>query len=106
MLLNQNVGSLKAQSTVYRYAPVAPESGDVLAAACVDLSVLPRDWIRCSAFARARLLALGRGRQQRLAARPRRFGTVELFSCLGLLCNVKPSQGDKKSARQRLAPQE
>jgi hypothetical protein len=47
-LLNQQVGALKAPSAgVLRElrAPVAPEVGDVLAAACVDFSVLPRGYI-------------------------------------------------------------
>lgn len=47
-LLNQNVGNLKAPSAgalLQLSAPVAPELGDVLAAACVDFSVLPRGYI-------------------------------------------------------------
>lgn len=47
-LLNQNVGNLKAPSAgalLQLDAPVAPELGDVLAAACVDFSVLPRGYI-------------------------------------------------------------
>jgi hypothetical protein len=47
-LLNQNVGALKTPSAgvlVKLSAPVAPELGDVLAAACVDFSVLPRGYI-------------------------------------------------------------
>ena len=48
LLLNQNVASLKAPSAgvlLQLSAPVAPELGDVLAAACVDFSVLPRGYI-------------------------------------------------------------
>lgn len=48
LLLNQNVGSLKAPSAgvlLQLAAPVAPVLGDVLAAACVDFSVLPRGYI-------------------------------------------------------------
>jgi hypothetical protein len=47
-ILNQQVGSLKAPSAgvlLELRAPVAPEVGDVLAAACVDFSVLPRGYI-------------------------------------------------------------
>jgi hypothetical protein len=47
-LLNQNVGSLKVPSAgalLQLTAPVAPELGDILAAACVDFSVLPRGYI-------------------------------------------------------------
>jgi hypothetical protein len=47
-LLNQRVGALKAPSAgvlLELRAPVAPEVGDVLAAACVDFSVLPRGYI-------------------------------------------------------------
>jgi antitoxin (DNA-binding transcriptional repressor) of toxin-antitoxin stability system len=47
-LLNQNVGALKTPSAgvlLKLRAPVAPEVGDVLAAACVDFSVLPRGYI-------------------------------------------------------------
>jgi hypothetical protein len=47
-LLNQNVGSLKVPSagaSLQLNAPVAPELGDVLAAACVDFTVLPRGYI-------------------------------------------------------------
>jgi hypothetical protein len=47
-LLNQNVGALKPPSAgvlLKLSAPVAPELGDVLAAACVDFSVLPRGYI-------------------------------------------------------------
>jgi hypothetical protein len=47
-LLNQNVGNLKAPSAgalLQLSAPVSPELGDVLAAACVDFSVLPRGYI-------------------------------------------------------------
>jgi hypothetical protein len=48
LLLNQNVGSLKVPSAgvmLQLNAPVAAELGDVLAAACVDFSVLPRGYI-------------------------------------------------------------
>jgi hypothetical protein len=48
LLLNQNVGSLKVPSAgalLQLGAPVAPEFGDILAAACVDFSVLPRGYI-------------------------------------------------------------
>jgi hypothetical protein len=47
-LLNQNVGALKPPSAgvlLKLSAPVAPELGDVLAAACLDFSVLPRGYI-------------------------------------------------------------
>jgi hypothetical protein len=47
-ILNQQVGSLKVPSAgvlLELRAPVAPEVGDVLAAACVDFSVLPRGYI-------------------------------------------------------------
>ena len=47
-LLNENVGSLKAPSAGARLklgAPVTPALGDVLAAACVDFSVLPRGYL-------------------------------------------------------------
>jgi hypothetical protein len=47
-LLNQNVGALKPPSAgvlLKLSAPVAPELGDVLAAACIDFSVLPRGYI-------------------------------------------------------------
>jgi antitoxin (DNA-binding transcriptional repressor) of toxin-antitoxin stability system len=47
-LLNQNIGALKTPSAgvlLKLRAPVAPEVGDVLAAACVDFSVLPRGYI-------------------------------------------------------------
>lgn len=47
-LLNENVGSLKAPSAgvlLELRAPVAPEVGDVLAAACVDFWVLPRGYV-------------------------------------------------------------
>ena len=47
-LLNQSVGSLKAPSAgvlLELRAPVAPDVGDVLAAACVDFSVLQRGYI-------------------------------------------------------------
>jgi len=48
LLLNYNVTSLKAPSagTLLKLsAPVSPQLGDVLAAACVDFSVLPRGYI-------------------------------------------------------------
>ena len=48
LLLNYNVTSLKAPSAgvlLKLSAPVAPQLGDVLAAACVDFSVLPRGYI-------------------------------------------------------------
>src|ERR1700757_2477395 len=48
LLLNYNVTSLKAPSygaLLKLSAPVAPQLGDVLAAACVDFSVLPRGYI-------------------------------------------------------------
>jgi hypothetical protein len=47
-LLNENVGNLKAPSAgvlLQLKAPVAPEVGDVLAAACVDFAVLPRGYL-------------------------------------------------------------
>src|SRR6516165_12028380 len=47
-LLNENVGALKAPSAgalLELRAPVAPALDDVLAAACVDFSVLPRGYI-------------------------------------------------------------
>jgi hypothetical protein len=47
-LLNQNVGSLRAPSAgvlLKLHAPVAPALDDVLAAACVDFSVLPRGYL-------------------------------------------------------------
>jgi antitoxin (DNA-binding transcriptional repressor) of toxin-antitoxin stability system len=47
-LLNQNVGALKPPSAgvlLKLSAPVDPELGDVLAAACIDFSVLPRGYI-------------------------------------------------------------
>jgi antitoxin (DNA-binding transcriptional repressor) of toxin-antitoxin stability system len=47
-ILNQQVGALKAPSAgvlLELCAPVAPEVGDVLAAACVDFSVSPRGYI-------------------------------------------------------------
>jgi hypothetical protein len=47
-LYNQNYASLKAPSAgamLRLHAPVAPALGDVLAAACVDFSVLPRGYI-------------------------------------------------------------
>ncbi|HME74390.1 MAG TPA: hypothetical protein VKI00_01670 [Mycobacterium sp.] len=47
-LLNENVGALKPPSAgvlLELSSPVAPEVGDVLAAACVDFSVLPRGYI-------------------------------------------------------------
>ena len=48
LLSNHNVASLKAPSAgvlLQLGAPVAPELGDILAAACVDFSVLPRGYI-------------------------------------------------------------
>ena len=48
LLTNQYVGSLKAPSAgvlLELHAPVHPALGDVLAAACVDFSVLPRGYI-------------------------------------------------------------
>ena len=48
LLFNQNIASLKAPSAgalLQLHAPVAPAVGDVLAAACVDFSVLPRGYI-------------------------------------------------------------
>lgn len=48
LLLDYNVTSLKAPSAgamLQLSAPVAPEVGDVLAAACVDFSVLPRGYV-------------------------------------------------------------
>jgi hypothetical protein len=48
LLSNHNVASLKAPSAgvlLQLSAPVPPELGDVLAAACVDFSVLPRGYI-------------------------------------------------------------
>jgi hypothetical protein len=47
-LLNENVGALKAPSAgalLELCAPVAPALDDVLAAACIDFSVLPRGYI-------------------------------------------------------------
>jgi hypothetical protein len=47
-LLNQNVGALKTPSAgalLELRAPVAPALDEVLAAACVDFSVLPRGYI-------------------------------------------------------------
>jgi hypothetical protein len=47
-LLNENVGALKAPSAgalLELHAPVASALDDVLAAACVDFSVLPRGYI-------------------------------------------------------------
>ena len=47
-LLNQNVGALKPPSAgvlLKLNAPVAPELGDVLAATCLDFSVLPRGYV-------------------------------------------------------------
>jgi antitoxin (DNA-binding transcriptional repressor) of toxin-antitoxin stability system len=47
-LLNENVGALRAPSAgalLELRAPVAPALGDVLAAACVDFSVLPRGYL-------------------------------------------------------------
>jgi len=48
LLTNHNVASLKAPSAgvlLNLHAPVSPELGDILAAACVDSSVLPRGYI-------------------------------------------------------------
>lgn len=48
LLTNHNVASLKAPSAgamLELRAPVAPALGDILAAACVDFSVLPRGYI-------------------------------------------------------------
>ncbi|MBW0014478.1 hypothetical protein [Mycobacterium sp.] len=48
LLFDSNVTSLKAPSAgalLQLGAPVAPQLGDVLAAACVDFSVLPRGYI-------------------------------------------------------------
>jgi antitoxin (DNA-binding transcriptional repressor) of toxin-antitoxin stability system len=48
LLTNRNVASLKAPSAgalLKLSAPVSSEFGDVLAAACVDFSVLPRGYI-------------------------------------------------------------
>jgi hypothetical protein len=48
LLLHYNYASLKAPSAgamLRLSAPVGPELGDVLAAACVDFSVLPRGYI-------------------------------------------------------------
>jgi hypothetical protein len=48
LMSNYNLASLKAPSAgamLELRAPVAPELGDVLAAACVDFSVLPRGYI-------------------------------------------------------------
>ena len=45
---DENYATLKAPSAGVRLklgAPVAPELGDVLAAACVDFAVLPRGYI-------------------------------------------------------------
>jgi hypothetical protein len=47
-LSNQNIATLKAPSAgamLELRAPVAPQLGDMLAAACVDFSVLPRGYI-------------------------------------------------------------
>ena len=47
-LLNESVGALKTPSAgalLKLHAPVAPALGDVLAAACVDFSVLPRGYL-------------------------------------------------------------
>jgi hypothetical protein len=47
-LSNQNIATLKAPSAgamLELRAPVAPQLGDILAAACVDFSVLPRGYI-------------------------------------------------------------
>jgi hypothetical protein len=48
LMFNYNVATLKAPSAgamLKLHAPVTPELGDVLAAACVDFSVLPRGYI-------------------------------------------------------------
>ncbi|MGD1281736.1 hypothetical protein ACKUUI_03925 [Mycobacterium seoulense] len=48
LLFNRNVATLKAPSAgamLTLAAPVHPQLGDVLAAACVDFSVLPRGYI-------------------------------------------------------------
>ena len=48
LLLDYNVPSLKAPSAgalLRLRAPVAPQLGDLLAAACVDFTVLPRGYI-------------------------------------------------------------
>jgi antitoxin (DNA-binding transcriptional repressor) of toxin-antitoxin stability system len=48
LLSNTNIATLKAPSAgalLQLNAPVAPQVGDVLAAACVDFSVLPRGYI-------------------------------------------------------------
>ena len=48
LLLDQNVGSLKAPSAgvlLQLAAPVPPVLGDVLAAACIDFTVLPRGYL-------------------------------------------------------------
>ena len=47
-LLDYNVAKLKAPSAgvlLKLHAPVAPQLGDLLAAACVDFSVLPRGYL-------------------------------------------------------------
>lgn len=51
LLTNRNVATLKAPSAgamLTLAAPVSPQLGDVLAAACVDFSVLPRGYIEQS----------------------------------------------------------
>ncbi|WP_297731786.1 hypothetical protein [Mycobacterium sp.] len=48
VLSDQNIATLKAPSAgamLELRAPVAPQLGDMLAAACVDFSVLPRGYI-------------------------------------------------------------
>ncbi|MCV7091570.1 hypothetical protein, partial [Mycobacterium interjectum] len=48
LLSNQNIATLKAPSAgamLKLRAPAAPQLGDMLAAACVDFSVLPRGYI-------------------------------------------------------------
>jgi hypothetical protein len=48
LMVNQNIASLKAPSAgamLELSAPIAPQLSDVLAAACVDFSVLPRGYI-------------------------------------------------------------
>ena len=48
LMFNQNIATLKAPSAgamLKLDAPVTPDLGDLLAAACVDFSVLPRGYI-------------------------------------------------------------
>ncbi|HTY34522.1 hypothetical protein [Mycobacterium sp.] len=48
LLSNKNIATLKAPSAgamLKLRAPVAPQLGDLLAAACVDFSVLPRGYV-------------------------------------------------------------